>query len=593
MSPERATLPLPGVRWRGLTVQLFVTVVLPLTGLLIAVALGAAYLHQQAMRDLVGERDRRAVVSLARALEEQLEQRATAVQALARLLDQGLEPSRALTVAQVWQSDMDAGLALLGPDRTPQATTQPPPAWLIALDDLPPAVWQAAGPTFVAVPGQEDPRVTLVVAPRAAGQGWVIAGFDPAALAQATLRDAFPETATARLVLLDAQGHRLFAQPPSQDTTYHPAAEEAWRGRQGVRYLHTPDGEHVVAYSAVRPVGWALVLEETWAEVASPWLHTTQLAPLLLVPVLLLALTALWFGARQVVEPLQRLEAQAQALAWGDYAALDTPVGGIEEIQRLQRALRHMAHRLQRAHEALHSYIGAITQAQEEERRRLARELHDETVQDLIALQQRLQLVRRSLPADAPAQTALAELQRLAQRAMRELRRMTHDLRPLYLEDLGLVPALETLAQEMQSQNPDLQVEVLVQGQPRRLEPAHELALYRIAQEALRNIVRHANATWAQVRLRFGPRQVKLEIQDNGRGFEVPESPAAFAAQGHYGLLGMYERADLIAARLSLHAEPGQGTRVELVLPLDTPPPNGLPAHPPNAAGPQASSPVS
>jgi len=95
------------------------------------------------------------------------------------------------------------------------------------------------------------------------------------------------------------------------------------------------------------------------------------------------------------------------------------------------------------------------------------------------------------------------------------------------------------------------------------------------------------------VRLRFGPRQVKLEIQDNGRGFEVPESPAAFAAQGHYGLLGMYERADLIAARLSLHAEPGQGTRVELVLPLDTPPPNGLPAHPPNTAGPQASSPVS
>jgi len=584
MSRRGAALPLPGLRWRGLTVQLFLTVVLPLTGLLIAVAVGAAYLHQQAMRELVGERNQRAAVSLARALEEQLEHRAMGVRAVVALLEQGIAPAAALDASAYLDADLDAGVAVVDTQRAVLDARRPPNAtWLDALPMLPARAWPRQGVAYASLPeaaGDETPM--LVVAPWRA-HGWVVGAFSPTALARDTLQDAFPAQAAARFWLVDASGRVIFAQP----STARPSASltQAWRaaqqGQSGVLYLHNDDGEHVVAYSLVAPVGWVLIVEERWDQVASPWLHTTQLAPLLLVPVLLLALLALWFGARQVVEPLQRLQAQAAALAWGNYDALQQPVGGIEEIQRLQRTLRHMAQKVKRAHEGLHGYIGAITQGQEEERRRLARELHDETLQALIALQQRLQLLRRSLANNANAQRALAELQQLTEHTMRELRRMTHDLRPLYLEDLGLIPALETLAREIQAQHPPLQVEVLTQGPVRRLDPAHELALYRVAQEALRNIVRHAEATWAQVRLLFGPHQVRLEVQDNGRGFRVPESPAEFAPQGHYGLLGMYERAEIIGARLSLHAEPGQGTRVVLVLPLSaaTPAKPSAPSH--------------
>lgn len=572
-SRPRATLPLPGVRWRGLTVQLFVTVVLPLTGLLIAVAVGAAYLHQRAMRDLVGERDHRAAVFLARALEEQLEHRGMGVQQVRQLLALGASPAQALRTAAYLRTDLDVGLAVLDAHGQPIAATPADDALWRALLVPPVPQPQAASPEVrFSTPRRtpDDQTAVLVVAPRLDAQGWVVGAFRPQTLAHDTLQGAFEPQGQVHISLLSAQGQPLFTTIPHA-SGWEPVLQAARQRDDGVVYTRGEDGEHVLAFRTVQPVGWLLVVEENWAQAANPWLHTTQLAPLLLVPILLLALVALWFGARQVVEPLQHLEAQAAALAWGRYDALDEPVTGIEEIQRLQRTLRHMARKVQRAQQALHNYIGVITQAQEEERRRLARELHDETLQALIALQQRVLLLRQHLHGDPDAQRALNELQSLLERTMRELRRTTHNLRPLYLEDLGLVPALETLAREIQNRHPDLQVEVLVQGPVARLEPEQELALYRIAQEALQNIVRHAQATWAQVRLVFGPRQVRLEVQDNGRGFRVPESPAEFAPQGHYGLLGMYERAELIGARLTLHSEPGQGTRVVLTLPRPSP----------------------
>jgi signal transduction histidine kinase len=285
---------------------------------------------------------------------------------------------------------------------------------------------------------------------------------------------------------------------------------------------------------------------------------------------LILAVLALWFGTRRIVKPLQMLESRAATLAWGDFKTIETPVGGIEEIRQLQNELIQMAHKVQAAQQSLHGYIGAITAAQEEERRRLARELHDDTIQALIALKQRVQLYQLAAPRATPESAALQEVATLTEQTIENLRRLTRALRPIYLEDLGLVTALEMLARET-DQATEISIEFQRQGTERRLETAIELALYRIAQEALSNIARHAQASHASLSITFTPQTVTMQVNDNGKGFEVPRNPAEFAPSGHYGLLGLYERAELIGATLQIQSAPGQGTHLNIIMPTPHP----------------------
>jgi signal transduction histidine kinase len=304
--------------------------------------------------------------------------------------------------------------------------------------------------------------------------------------------------------------------------------------------------------------------EGVWETATDPALELTLVAPLVLIPPLLFAIFGLWFGARQIVRPLQRLEAEAAALAWGDFDAIQEPVGGIPEVQHLQRELTEMARKLRAAQEGLRDYIGAITTAQEEERLRLARELHDDTIQAVIALKQRLQLAQKTVK-DRGARESLEEIELLAEGTIENLRRLTRALRPIYLEDLGLVTALEMLAREVSQANPAT-VEFHQQGQERRLPPNVELALYRIAQEALSNVVRHAQARRAGLGLSFDDEEVRLEVTDDGIGFQMPRSPTDFAPSGHFGLVGIRERAELIGARLEVRSEAGHGTRLSVHL---------------------------
>lgn len=304
--------------------------------------------------------------------------------------------------------------------------------------------------------------------------------------------------------------------------------------------------------------------EEAYQIATDPALELTLVAPLVLIPPLLFSATALWFTTTQIVRPLQRLESRAAALAWGHFDAIQEPVGGIPEVQHLQMELVGMARKVQIAQEGLRDYIGAITSAQEEERARLARELHDDTIQAVIALKQRLQLARKSVQ-DTNGQQALQELEALAVQTIENLRRLTRALRPIYLEDLGLVTALEMLAQET-SQASSLSVEFRRTGEERRLAREVELSLYRIAQEALNNVIRHSEATRAELSIHYGAAEIVLTILDNGKGFIVPASPAEFALNGHFGLLGIHERASLIGAQLDVESGLGQGTRLRVVL---------------------------
>jgi signal transduction histidine kinase len=273
----------------------------------------------------------------------------------------------------------------------------------------------------------------------------------------------------------------------------------------------------------------------------------------------------LWVGVSQIVKPLQSLEQKATELAWGNFTAIEAPVGGINEIQRLQTELIHMAQKVQAAQESLRGHLGAVTAGQEEERRRLARELHDDTIQSLIALNQRGQLAQMELE-DHPALEKLTEMQEMMAQIIADLRRLTRDLRPIYLEDLGLVPALDMLVRDTNAAL-NIPVNFETSGDDRRLRPEVELALYRLAQEALNNVVRHAQASLVVVRLDFAGDTIRLQIADDGCGFEVPESPAEMAPVGHFGLLGMQERAELIGARLTVNSAPDQGTRVSVTLP--------------------------
>jgi signal transduction histidine kinase len=296
----------------------------------------------------------------------------------------------------------------------------------------------------------------------------------------------------------------------------------------------------------------------------SPALELTLVAPLVLIPPLLFSVAGLWFVNRHIIQPLQKLEAKAAALAWGDFETIKEPVGGISEVQHLQMELNEMSRKVRAAQEGLHDYIGAITSAQEEERTRLARELHDDTIQAVIALKQRVQLAQK-LVRDTKTKDSLSSLEDLAEQTIENLRRLTRALRPIYLEDLGLVTALEMLAREVGQAN-DLQVDFQKSGQERRLPREVELSLYRIAQEALNNVVHHANARSAVLSVFFG-REIKLEVRDDGVGFVVPKSPTDFAPSGHFGLLGMRERADLIGGTLEVESEPGQGTWLMVRLP--------------------------
>jgi len=216
----------------------------------------------------------------------------------------------------------------------------------------------------------------------------------------------------------------------------------------------------------------------------------------------------------------------------------------------------------------LRGYIGAIVAGQEEERLRLSNQLHDETIQSLIVLNQRVQLALLST-RERKAIEELKYLHTKIEETIRDLRNTIRGLRPPYLEDLGLAASLDTLCRDSASAF-KVPVEFTLSGRERRLKSEVELALYRITQEALNNINRHAKATRASVELIFEPEKISLIIRDNGRGFKAPESPAEFAPAGHYGFLGIHEKAEQIGANFDVDSAPRHGTEIKVSLPLST-----------------------
>ena len=236
----------------------------------------------------------------------------------------------------------------------------------------------------------------------------------------------------------------------------------------------------------------------------------------------------------------------------------------------LQRTLADLNSARQRQDE-LRDYASLITRVQEEERRRLARELHDDTAQALIALSLGLNGLERVIGKQGLAEKDvqwLSNLQNLADATLEGVRRACRDLRPSVLDDLGLRAALEWLSDSSAARG--VACRFLCTGTVRPTSPELEIAIFRIVQEALSNIWRHARASQAAIELSYHSDLVQVTICDDGRGFVVKRAPfdAEHSSQGGLGLVGMRERAALIGAQLSIHSSPGKGCTIVLSLPL-------------------------
>jgi signal transduction histidine kinase len=212
-------------------------------------------------------------------------------------------------------------------------------------------------------------------------------------------------------------------------------------------------------------------------------------------------------------------------------------------------------------------YLLKILEAQEKERQRLAQELHDESIQTLLATASYAEAL------ESTNDDNIIELRRKAgwikdtiRKTVEELRRMSLDLRPGVLDNLGLVPALRWIAEQTKRED-HIRSQITVDGLSRNLSPQIEVTVFRVVQEALNNIKRHAKASEAVVKLQFCDESIRISIQDDGQGFLVPQKLTGFATKGKLGLIGIQQRIKSLGGTFEIRSEVGEGTLLSIEIP--------------------------
>ena len=408
---------------------------------------------------------------------------------------------------------------------------------------------------------------------------------------------------TGHAVLLDRQARVMastwrlpFLEPGEHAPIYRQALQER-RSMVVTAKTTWPDSgnaqphPHLMAIAMLERAPWAVAVGGDAEDLLE---GVNRLRSGLLV-IGLITLVVIWvatlFGTRLLVRPVHRLTQAAQAIAAGNLETpLVAPEGGeigamAAALEAMRRQLLHHIEALARWNERLEAEVKARTatlerqqahirrlyqqvlRAQEEERSRIARELHDEIGQTLTALRLALDEIARYLPPDSPGHARLAHLKHVLEQSIADLRRLITALRPGILDQLGLVPAVRWMADQTLAPL-DIAVHIQEEGRLDRLPPEVETVLFRIAQEGMTNIARHSGAQHAWVRFRREPHRVVMVIEDDGRGFEVETLAENEDPPRGLGLAGMQERAALLGGTVKVTSAPGQGTRVEVIIPL-------------------------
>ena len=404
--------------------------------------------------------------------------------------------------------------------------------------------------------------------------------------------------------LVDASGIAIASSAPSRRLT---RLDEATTIREKLEHLEAPislsagaASHDVVVLAGVAGAPWGIVLRQpepqAFADARTHRRWILWLGPTLLLASLLLA----WGAGRSVRQPLVALTNAAEQIARGDLEqAVPVPPEDYEDevgrlarwLERMRIALRASIEHVERTNAELEQRVQDRTQelrglylqlqereewreellrkvisAQEDERRRLARELHDETSQTLSALNMKIETALAAWPADA-SRDRLAEARELAVRTLGELHRLIFDLRPSVLDDLGLVSAIRWYA-ERHLEPRGIAVRCEFSGFDDRLSPELETALFRVVQEAITNIAKHSGADSVLVQGLAAPDRITFEIEDDGHGFDPASLPPPAARERGLGLLGMRERVELFGGTLELESAPGQGTRIVVTAPV-------------------------
>ncbi len=294
------------------------------------------------------------------------------------------------------------------------------------------------------------------------------------------------------------------------------------------------------------------------------WVHVCCIAASLLIA------SNVWFYLR-VLRPIRQLSGQAAQLTSGKLDSFEQACTGIAEIRELHRAMAGMVGHVRRAQDQNRAYTERLADSLENERRRIARELHDDAVQSTVAVTQGIDLARNWVHTDPERAIKLLHAARgQAVEVVNSLRELIGGLRPPALEELGLVAALKMHVDKLPI------VHLHIQGTPRRLDEPRELTLFRAAQEALSNVIRHSGAAYAEVTLAYKESAVLLTIRDDGQGFQFPDQLGDLAFRRHYGLIGMQERVSSLGGSLKIDSAIQKGTVVQVALPTMTTQPEHL-----------------
>ncbi len=377
---------------------------------------------------------------------------------------------------------------------------------------------------------------------------------------------------------------------PGELSPHFAAVRDLMATRSAATRLHDPgeggDGApHVMAAVPLGSSPFYVVLEQPVdVALALP----IQLRDRLFLSIgfgLVVTLVVAWGTTRRVVKPTEQLRRAAERMAGGDLTS-PIEVSAQDEVGQLAESLEAMRQRLNAAHETIEqanrelesrvadrtARLGQVLRrtisAQEDERIRLARELHDETAQALAALTIALDRTRDDLEArPSDARGRILEARAIAAGLLEEIRRLILGLRPSVLDDLGLVPAIRWLSETSFA---DEGVDVRIEAEQASLRlPAHiEVTLFRIVQEAMSNIARHAGAAHVRIGLVATGGRARVSIVDDGLGFDVARTLGPAGSESSVGLVGMQERVTLLGGTIDIRSASGRGTKIVVDVPI-------------------------